>query len=242
MAAPTFVSAGTVSNGAGSAGTRSPGLPSGVQADDILLYTAFYFVGLETPGTPTGYAHVTSSPNNSATMGVNVYWKRAGGSESAPTVSNARMARIYAVRGCIDSGNPWDITGKSTQGGGSNVSITGVTTTVDDCFIFMVTCQNIHNGAYGSWTNATLGTVTERGDTNDGSALSTAVATGVKATAGATGTTTANSGSTATQSHFVVALKSGSAATQASGGTATGTAVSNAPRGKVGAAAQGVGV
>lgn len=242
MAAPTFVAAGTYSSGAGA---LTPGLPSGWAENDIFLL----MVHNETSAvsTPSGWAHVASSPraHNTADIRVTVFWKRAGASESGPTVADAgnrQGARIIAIRGCPVTGDPWDITGSDGNDSfGTSISVTGVTTTEADTLIVVTTsCED--DNTHSSWANSNLTSVTERVDSNTGTLFGAITAmTGVKASAGAIGTSTATcSGSSFHVSH-VVALKGGAAGTSANAGTVSDTVTSNAPRGGVGAKAQVIG-
>lgn len=81
-AAPTFVAAG-----AGATGNNAsvvPALPAGLLQNDLLLVLAsIRNSGTGTPSTPAGYTLLVSAAN------LRLFGKRAGASESAPTVSFA---------------------------------------------------------------------------------------------------------------------------------------------------------
>lgn len=241
MSAPIYVAAGTVSSSS-TAGSRTPGLPSGWQQDDIFLLTVTYRTSALT--VPSGWAHVTNSPSTNGTdIKQAIMWKRAGASESGPTVGSVNIARIHAIRGCVGTGDPWDVTNKNSQSNTSNVSITGVTTTVADCFVFH-TCATGWGGEFISgWANSNLTGVQERTDNNDGGNTSLASGTGVKAATGATGATSADvdGGAAGAIANMMVALAPGAGAANANAGTAADTVTSNAPRGGVGAKAQVIG-
>lgn len=252
MAAPTFVTAGTFVSGTGGV---SPGVPSGTTTDDIMLMLLATDGDNVTP--PSGWAHVTGSPVfANGQVEITLLWKRAGGSETAPSVADPGtevLARTFSFRGCISSGNPWDVVGTATQSDLSNsISIPGVTTTVADTLLCMFQAVSCSVGdsptmTVTGWANGSLTSVTERGDNYadpDGSGAfeQIALCTGVKSTTGATGTTTATlSANTTARGYIVVALKSGSAPTNAAGGNATATNATNAAKSVVGAKAEGIG-
>lgn len=237
--------------------TFTAALPTGHTADDILLL----FVAAATGGgnavvAPTGYAEVTNSPQignnagvgNSPQIKLNVYWKRDGGSEVAPTL-NAGIgevaAQILAFSGCTTSGNPWDVTAGDGLGSAStSVTIPAVTTTVTDTLIVDVVASSAGSGTTaitaGSWTNANLTSLTEQtdqytrgntqtlfGDLGEGFAVNT----GVKATAGSTGTTTATLSNTCVQARLKIALKVGIITNVgSSAGSSTAQATSSATK------------
>jgi hypothetical protein len=177
-----------------------PGLPTGWQINDILLIIV-ESTGGETAPAATGYAHVANSP---IVQGVNtqlsVLWKRATVSESAPTVtgpSDHAVTRMIAIRGCPIGGNPWNV----SAGGSEAVSDTtavwpGATTTVDNCLVLecIATSTDVASTAnLGALTNANYTSITEQMDnwviTGNGGGIG--VVSGIKATMGATGASTA---------------------------------------------------
>lgn len=201
MAVPQFRSVGTKGEGTGAV---TPGLPSDYQADDILILIVES--AAEAGSAPTGYAAVTGSPQSvgvaAATnaVAIEVYWKRAVASETAPSVADRgqhTMAILLAFSGCIKTGNPYETGSGGTQATSLSTTLTalGITTTFADSLIVVAANHGIDNGgaAWSSWANASLTNLTQR--YNDSTAQGTGggigVVTGEKATAGATGTTTA---------------------------------------------------
>lgn len=214
MALPTFVAAGATN---ASIGDLALALPAGLAADDILI-AAIECAAADTAVLPGGWAHVTGSPIATATgTKLNVAWKRAGGSESAPTFTDAgdhQAGALVAVRGCITTGNPWDVVNTSVlDASDTAVAFPSVTTTVADCLVLNI----IANGrdvdtttGIGSWTNAALANLTERLDfwSSLGSGGGVGLATGEAAAAGVVGQTTATlAGGAGTQAHMTLALK-----------------------------------
>jgi hypothetical protein len=254
MAAPTYVATGTASSGTGN---LTPGLPGGWAENDIFLL----FVGAadaNTVNTPSGYAHVNLSPalHNSAatenTKQLAVFWKRATSSESGPTVTlsgsaTSRSARISAFRGCTTSGNPWDATGKDTNDalGSSSASISGITTSETDTHVVVAidSSGDTTTVAFSSWSNANLASFTERFDgAYNANFDSLGMASGTKATAGATGTTTVSiSGTAYAHVAMTIALKSDPDASPSAGAAGAVTSVTNKGTPKVGANAQVIG-
>src|SRR5215218_679119 len=201
MALPTFVNVGT---SASALNAISPGIPASIANNDILLL--FVESANEAVTAPTGYTQFTNSPQSTGTAGaaggvrLSVFWKRTTGSESAPTVADTgdhQFAQIMAVRGCKSSGNPFSITpaGGVTTPASTTISATGVTTTAADSFIVIAAARDVDVASTTGVTavsNASLGSLTERIDqtVTVGQGGGLYVATGTKATAGATGTTT----------------------------------------------------
>lgn len=231
MAIPTFVAAGT--QGAG-AGAVVPGLPAGAQADDILV------LGVDSNSSqpaaaPTGYTQFPDSPQDVGGLGsacLSVFWKRHSGSETDPTVAdtgNHTNAVIIAIRGCITTGDPFDVTAGNVQVGVSTtVTIPGDTTTVADCLIVALATHSTDTltAQFSAWANADLSDVTERVDnsTDAGGGGGIGIATGGKATAGAYGNTTATLATSSEQGRMSIALKPAASGTAHSlAGVANGT-------------------
>lgn len=228
MAIPTFVAAGTESEGLGSA-TLTPGLPTGHTADDILLLVMECdYDGAPTP--PTGFVAVTDSPQATSAGNqpsqLNVWWKRDSGSESALSFTgplNHAVCRVYAFRDCATTGNPWDVTSggvNNTQG--TSISVPGDTTTVADCRVVVICSDGDDRAAdhFSSIANADLASLSDHGQgaTSLGNGGGFFVASGGKATAGAYGATTATAAGTAKQAFMTIALST--SGTQG-GGTTT---------------------
>lgn len=245
MAAPTYVATGTFSHGSGS---LSPGLPTGWAQDDIFLLVVHARGSSISIAAPSGWTNLTGSPaaHGFALETIAVMWKRAGSSESAPSVADPggtyAGARISAFRGCPTSGNPWDVAGSHVgHDFASSLSISGVTTTVASTLI-AVHVGVFDDVSFSGWSNGNLTSVTERMDGSAGANfISIGMATGVKATASATGSTSLSISTSSYPVGHTVALKGVDAGTEASAGTVSNTATVNAPRGGVGAKAQVIG-
>jgi PKD repeat protein len=221
-AMPTFVAAGAVASGTGAI---TPALPSGIQTNDILLLfleTANQLISISNQNGGTWTA-VASSPQGTGTAGgssatrLTAYWSRYNGTQGAPTTSdsgNHQIGRIIAVRGCITSGNPWNVTAGGVEStSDTSGAIPGATTTVPNCLVVAAIATSLpdSNGTanFSAWANANLTSVTERTDNtrNAGNGGGLGIATGAKATAGVYGNTTVTCGSSAVKGMMSVALR-----------------------------------
>lgn len=200
---PTIVAVGTFAR---DVGAITPGLPAGTAQDDILV------LALCTERTQaitvSGWTEAGSSPKDATSQTrLTVFWKRAGSSESAPTTSDSgsfQQGRIIGVRGCITTGNPFDVTNSNNATSASSlVSISGATTTGANRFVIMAiglasfTNIGTDQQIFSTITNSNLANKTERADYHNGynpywSAYW--LGTGEAATAGDYGTTTVNDG------------------------------------------------
>ena len=201
MAAVTFQAAGTAATGTGAV---SPAWPAHQTNDIALLFVESAGGEPATLSTAAGFVQVTGSPQNTGagTAGtrITVFWARATSSAMAtPTVAdpgNHVYAQILTYRGVVTSGNPWDITGGGVKAAAStSVTVTGVTTTVANTLVVQAVARDNSSAAaaFSAETNAALTGITERTDagTVSGNGGGFAVWDGAKATAGATGNTTA---------------------------------------------------
>lgn len=225
---PTFLSAGSLASGTGDV---VPGLPPGTRLNDILLL--FVESANEAVSTPSGYTAVADSPQGTGTAGdaaatrLSVFWKRATATETAPTVTDPgdhAVAQILAFRGCVDSGNPWDVTSGDVQASAqTGVSIPGDTTTVANCLVVLAVSNatDTATAQTSGYTNTDLANLTERTDRNStqGNGGGFAVITGEKAAAGAYGATTATLATSSTQGRMSIALKPAAITWTASAGS-----------------------
>jgi hypothetical protein len=145
------------------------------------------------------------------------FWSRYNGSQGAPTVSDSgdhQIARIIAIRGAVTSGNPWDVyAGGVESTADTSGSIPGATTTVADTLVVVAVAGSLpdSNGTsnFSAWTNANLTSLTEQTDNtaNSGNGGALGIATGLKATAGAYGSTAVTHASAAVKGMISIAIK-----------------------------------
>jgi hypothetical protein len=169
-------------------------LPAGATADDFNLLV------VETSNEPlpalSGWLNVGSGSINTA---LTARYRIMVGGDTAPTVPDSgdhQVGRILGFSG-VDTASPFDGTPVfSTDAGTSTtVSFPTLTTTVANCMIVHVAVSGFDNATSqmsGAATNAALTGLANRGNgwVITGLGGGYAVITGVKATAGAIGTTT----------------------------------------------------
>lgn len=224
---PYFVSAGTMAEGTGAI---APGLPPGLQKDDIMLL--FVETASQAVSTPSGWAIVTDSPQETGAAGgatstrLSVFWKRAVVAEAVPSITDPgdhAIGQILAFRGCISTGNPWDVTSGDTGASSTSVSIPGDTTTVAGCLVVLAVANQTDSATpqTSAFVNADLTNLAELTDVNtaSGNGGGFAVAAGGKAAAGAYGATAATLANASVQGRMSIALKPGSITWSASIGS-----------------------
>lgn len=191
-----------------STGVPTATLPTGVLQNDILVLCIQ--TSNENMAAPTGYSRLGPSNGIGAAVAagstrLQLYWKRAGSSESAPTLTDAgdhTYGVMFRVRGCPTVGDPFRMLGQNWK---FTASTTGTgdkgTTRSDNSLIVTIWAHALDQAgaAASAPTNADLTSVTEQFDdsTTDGTGGGIAIVSGVKATAGEVGATTVTwSGST----------------------------------------------
>ena len=222
MAVPTFVAAGTFASGTGDI---VPGLPAGWAADDIHLLIGEYSAVNAPPSAPTGWTAIPDCALEAGALATDgcsyAFWRRAVAGDTAPTVAdtiNHTSGQIFGFRGCIATGDPWDVISFGTDAVADQaLSVTGATTTVADCLVFVAYfhgTDNVFADYFASVANADLASFTVRADVSHtaGNGGGFGVSTGGKAAAGAYGATTATQAANSTKAFFTVALKPPAAA------------------------------
>jgi len=218
MAAPTVRAVGTAAHG--TTGTVTPGLPTGTVEGDLLILLVGSDGGLNNTGGLGTWNLIRNVANGTATTDarLQVYWKVAGASESAPGVTgntaNHKNTRIIGItRGTFNIENPISVeSGGNVQGSTTAVSITGLTTTINDCLIVSCNAASLPDSnstaQYASWTNASLASITERVDnnSNQGNGGGIGAATGVDTTAGTVNATTVTKASAALCANLMFAI------------------------------------
>jgi hypothetical protein len=197
--APTVVAVGAV---AASLTAITPAFPAGIAAGDTLI-TVAECEGVTAPGAytlPAGWAHITGSPvQQSTNTRLWVIWALYDGVMTAPSLGDSgdhNIGQMLAVRGAPTTGRPWDVAATAVEAV-SDTSATwpGVTTTQPDALVLEIcsTSADIGTAQISSITNANYTGITEQIDsaTTNGNGGVIICYSGVKATAGATGQSTA---------------------------------------------------
>ena len=135
----SFVSAGTEAYN--SSGDITPGLPAGVQTDDILVCVAASQLECDiTMGSDWTRIFIGDGGSLSKPT-LAVFWHRYAGSSPARAVTfsgGRRNAGICAFRGCKTSGSPFNQVGAASAGTDDSIEHASITTTVDGCLLLCV--------------------------------------------------------------------------------------------------------
>ncbi len=211
-----------VSAVAAGTGNITPSLPSYADNDILLLFVQS---GNETVTAPSGgWTAAPDSPQGIGTpgaagaSGISVFWLRASGTVSAPTVTDPGdhvAGFIASIAGCIDTGSPFAGSAGTTVGSsGTALSMPSVSPSVDRCLIVHAvgtsnngSATNILNVAVA---NANLAEITRLNSSQFTNGNSGAIAAwaGFARNSGATGATTGTLNRTVdTQSLLTLALK-----------------------------------
>lgn len=194
---PTIVGTPSVIGSTGP-GTYNHALPDTTANGDVILFFAESSNEAVTMVT-SGYAEASDSPASGTATRLTIFWKRSGGGETHANVNvptNHAIVTALIFRGCLSSGNPFDVTAASSSGTtGTSITIPGDTTTIDNCLVVAATAtanDNNSSSFFSNWTNASLSSFGERADgvVDLGNGGGIGIATGAKATAGAYSNTT----------------------------------------------------
>jgi hypothetical protein len=220
MAAPVFQALGTAQGGVS---TITVSWPVGHAVDDVALLLVESANEAVSLSTPSGFVEITGSPQGTgvaadvAATRITAYWCRA----TSTTMPDAVVAdagdhvigRILTFRGCIGTGNPWDVTAGSVQASAvTGITNPSVTTTIGNTLIVLIAtnCTDTSTGQYINWTNANLSSVTLQCNLGSisGNGGGIGVATGIMVQPGATGTSTSTLSTASAQGLLTIALKS----------------------------------
>ena len=196
--APTVVNVGAVAAGTT---TATPAFPASITANDILL-TVCESVGGQNFTTPGSWAHIPGSPVvQSTNTQLSVIWRRYDGVFTAPALTGTVdhiLSRMIAIRGCPTTGNPWNAVTASVEAlSDTTAAWPGTTTTLPDTLVLEIITSDADPGGattseINAVTNGSYTSITERIDNGDttGNGGIIGVVSGIKATAGATGSST----------------------------------------------------
>lgn len=199
---PTAPTVRSVSAEATGTGNVTPTLPSGHALNDILFLVVQS--SNQSVTAPAGYTQI--GPQNGLGTAANagatrlaVFWKRDGGSESDPTVTDTgdhTYATMIAIKGCVTTGNPFHFKNNGFKKTASTtLTIPGGETTIDNSLIIYFAAHAVDNASaqFSAEANSDLTSITEQFDdgTTDGTGGGIGIWTGIKTTAGVFGNFTA---------------------------------------------------
>jgi hypothetical protein len=199
-AQPVFQATGTANSGIGAV---TVAWPVHLAGDVALLFVESQRDQPVTLSTPAGFVQVTSSPqftNAGTGTRLTVFWARATSAAMASPTIAAPGDHAYGVivtyRRVINTGDPWDVTSGGVKNAAStSVSVTGLTTTVDNTRVVQAVARDNDSAAaaFSGQTNATLTGIAERSDagTTSGHGGGIGIWDGLDATAGTVNNTTA---------------------------------------------------
>ena len=214
-AAPTFVNKGAFASGVGA---LTVAVPAAYADNDVFLL--FVESANEAIATPAGWTQVTNSPQftgSAAAIGgvrLGIFYKVVTGAQSSVSVAdtgNHTTAIIMGFRG-VDTATPVNISAGAVSAATTAMSLPSVTTTVVDTFVVLAAAMDTDAASTATvtgWANASLTGIVEQHDQTVASGVGggLAIATGVKATAGSTGATTATGSTSVTHAYLTIALK-----------------------------------
>lgn len=205
---PTFVAMGTAATATVGV-AMTPGMPAGLAVGDILVLACnntFVTVVAPTLSDAQGFAAVPGGTINSGDFGgikaqATLFWRRYDGTGTAPTVGTLDLyscSRIYAFRGCVAAGNPWDeVLVDGDNDGGNTMTLAQAGTTPGANRLVTSFVGGFTQGSsevLSGWACAALANITERDSTSYtlGEDIFLGCVSGEKASAGAYGDLTAN--------------------------------------------------
>lgn len=146
--APTisYVGVGTQSNLV-TTGNLTPGLPSGLAVDDLMVATIYMALGSGNVTIPTGWTQIAAPVGGGGKTRVATRFYQSG--DAAPSIAitaagEGGIAQIAAFRG-IDKATPIDVTGTTASGSGTDVNvgpIPGITPSVAKALVLVTASRS----------------------------------------------------------------------------------------------------
>lgn len=217
---PTFVSVGSTASGTGA---LTVNYPAGYQFGDFLLLVV-ETANQALPSTPVDsgfdWRTIASSPQGTGTAGgttasrLSMYYYIAspfgGGSVSVPDSGDHQIAYILCFRGVHQFSPIHQSAGNVAASASTSVTFPSVTTTIPNCLIInaVSNATDTATAQGSSYTNASLSSLTERGDANttQGNGGGVSVCSGGLASSGSSGSTTATLATSSVQGRITLAL------------------------------------
>ncbi len=142
---PYLLDAGTAVYTATSGTALVPGLPAGWAADDIHVLLIHSSSNVDLP-EPTGWTKLSPSAaaeNNTTAQRVELWYRRAVAGDAAPSVgahasATVRGARIYGVRGCLATGDPFVGMTRANNAASATVATASLTPTANNALLLFL--------------------------------------------------------------------------------------------------------
>ena len=212
----SLVGSTTLAAGTGAVSVNPNAILSGsVQQNDFMvLFVESENQDIATPSgwTQIGTAQGTGTARAATAARLEVFYKFAGTSESSFNVADSgdHTSAFISVFRDVDLTSPINVVAGDTGASSTSVTIPSVTTTVANCVVIAAVASSADTGSAqaSAWTNANLTGFAEfiDGNTTSADGGGIAAAYGVKATAGATGTSTATLAAASLQARLCFAL------------------------------------
>ncbi len=192
-----FRAAGTASTNTGG-GAATPGIPAGTATNDILV-AIVVSTRLATLTTPSGWTKKLETTNSTEHIQT-IFWKRAGSSESAPSITGQQFdiqAQIVGFSGCTTTGDPFSAALATPNASSTTVTASAITPgSANEMILFAIAWSTTGAGTSTfSGYSGTNPTFSEAFDSQFGGGvvhnLSIALAYGLKTDTTATGSRTA---------------------------------------------------
>jgi hypothetical protein len=216
---PTYRAIGTVLAGTTSAIT--PGLPSGMSANDIVILVGSTIAGgtitITANGSIAAWTAIPGTPID-VTNGEKLYvwWGRWSSGTTGPTLtpgSDHIIARTVSYYNCYAGGSPIDVSGTGTDAASdtSYSFVTGLTDTNNNELAITVcstTRDSTATNTFSGWADASLASITERMDntTANGGGGGFGMAQGTLITGGAVGTWSGTLSAASTKAYIAFSL------------------------------------
>jgi hypothetical protein len=227
--APVFQAVGTAQSGTGA---LTVAWPTHLTNDIGILV-------IETGGddttlsitAPTGWVAIAGSPvidvATAAGSKLQVWWKRAASaaetSVTVPDSGNHQVAAIYTFRGCIPTGNPWNVATTGTKTTASTTAtVPSLTTTVPGTLFVAIVGRPDDSAStthFGTLTNTNLTGNASAGEagTTSGHGGGFVVEYGTFVGVGSTGTSTLTKAASTTDTYMALALRQAASVTASAG-------------------------
>ena len=218
MAAPTVRAVGA---NAGGTTTATPGLPTGTADRDLLICIAESGASTTEPTMDAAWTKIRTVKTGTvlATDAMLTVWYTWGTSTTVSRVISSTTDHVSSRIIGITAETFYSESPLHSESGGNiqtsattGVTISGLTTTVNDCLIVSISAASLPDSnstvQYSAWANSSTGTLTERTDNNinTGNGGGHGSATSTMTSAGTVSGTTATKATAALLANLMIAI------------------------------------